>query len=122
MVIQEKIDADRAAADRAMVDAAVTLTATPTTATTAAPGRMGPKIERLPLPDFKGGQLKDYAKFKRDWKNVVGASFEPAIELQYIKEKVPARIRDLVEGLTTMEELWELLDDEFGKATELVND
>ena len=83
---------------------------------------MGPKIERLPLPDFKGGQLKDYAKWKRDWKNVVGDSFEPVIELQYIREKVPAKIKDLVEGLTTMEDLWELLDEEYGKATELVND
>ena len=83
---------------------------------------MGPKIERLPLPDFKGGQLKDYAKWKRDWKNIVGDSFEPVIELQYIREKVPEKIKDLVEGLTTMEELWALLDEEYGKATELVND
>ena len=120
--IQEKLDAEWAAADQTVVDGAVALTATTTTATTAAPGKMGPKIERLPLRDFKGGQLKDYAKWKRDWKNVIGASFEPVIELQYIKEKVPAKIRDLVEGLTTMEDLWELLDEEYGKATELVND
>ena len=61
---------------------------------------------------------------ERDWKNVVGASFDgqPAIELQYIKEHIPAKVWDLVEGLTTMKDLWELLDDEFGKTSELVND
>ena len=63
----------------ARVAATAALTASTTTATTAAPGKKGPKLERLSLLDFKGGQLKDYAKFKRDWKNVVGASLEPAV-------------------------------------------
>ena len=53
-VIEEKIAAEKAATDRALVDTAATIVATPVPATTAAPGKMGPKIERLPLPDFKG--------------------------------------------------------------------
>ena len=63
-VIQEKIASEGAAAERALVDTVATIVTTPVTATTTAPGRMGPKIERLPLPDFKGGQLKDYVKWK----------------------------------------------------------
>ena len=121
-VIEEKIAAEKAAADRALVNTAATIITTPAPTTTAAPGKMGPKIERLPLPDFKGGQLRDYAKWKRDWKNIVADRYEPVMELQMIREKVPEKVKDLVEGLTTMEEVWALLDEEYGKTTELVND
>ena len=40
----------------------------------------------------------------------------------YIKKHVPARVKELIEGLSTMDECWELLDLEFGKETELVSD
>ena len=38
---------------------------------------------------------------------------DPAIELIYIKDHVPARVRELVDGLSTMEQCWELLDQEY---------
>ena len=62
-LIQEKIAADQVTREAA--ERAVRLTAT-MTAMTVAPVKRGPKLEALSLPDFKGGKLKDYAKFRRD--------------------------------------------------------
>ena len=39
-----------------------------------------------------------------------------------IRNKVPAKVKDLVENLTTIEAVWDLLDEEYGKKTELIND
>ena len=118
-LLQEKIAEDRArieAAERVARAAATTRT------TTVAPAMRGPKLETLSLPDFTGGQLKDYARFRRDWQNVVGESMSDEIQLIYIKNKVPARMRELVDGLSTMKQCWELLDLEYGKENELVDD
>ena len=118
-LLREKI-----AEDWARIEAAerVAHAAATTTTTTAAPAMRGPKLETLSLPDFTGGQLKDYARFRRDWQNVVGESMTDEIQLIYIKDKVPKKMRDLVDGLSTMKECWELLDLEYGKDNELVDD
>ena len=79
--IQDKIAADKAEAEAA---AAAARTAAMTAATTVAPAKRGPKLETLSLPDFTGGQLKDYARFRRDWQNVVGESMSDEIQLIYI--------------------------------------
>merc|ERR1712120_36116 len=107
------------AAERAARTAA---TAATTSTTTAAPAMRGPKIETLALPDYSGGQLKDYARFRHDLQNLVGKTMADEIQLMYIKDKVPKKVRDLVDGLSTMKECWELLDLEYGTDTELVDD
>ena len=63
-VLEEKIAADKAAVAKETANAVATVLATPTPTTTAAPGKVAPKVERLEMPDFKGGQLRDYAKWR----------------------------------------------------------
>lgn len=97
----KKKNADERARLEAVERAARATAATTTTSTTAAPTMRGPKIETLSLPEFTG-QLKDYARFRRDWKNLVGKTMADEIQLMYIKDKVPKKVRDLVDGLSTM--------------------
>ena len=74
------------------------------------------------MPDFKGGKLRDYAMWKRDWKDLISGRYDPNHELRMIRERVPEKVRGLVEHLTSMDEVWTLLDEEFGKHSELVSD
>merc|ERR1711867_384435 len=83
---------------------------------------MTPRVERLELPDFRGGKLRDYAKWRRDWTNLISDHYDPVYELSMIRSRVPERVKGLVERLTTMEEVWALMDEEYGKKSELIND
>ena len=74
------------------------------------------------MPDFKGGKLHDYAMWKRDWKDLISGQYDPNHELRMIRDRVPEKVRGLVERLMSMDEVWTLLDDEFGKKSELVSD
>ena len=66
--------------------------------------------------------LRDYAKWKRDWTNLISGLYDPIYELTMIRGRVPERVKGLVERLTTMEEVWTLMDEEYGKKSELIND
>ena len=39
-----------------------------------------------------------------------------------IRQKVPAKVKDLVDNMTTIEDVWEFLNEEYGAKTELIND
>merc|ERR1711989_290488 len=79
----------------------------------------GPRFERLPLPTFKSGELRDYPTFKSDWVEAVDGYFKPSKERRAIRDCVPEDIRPDIERMRTMEEIWEFLDDEYVKPHEL---
>ena len=66
--------------------------------------------------------MREYPTFKADWKETVTGYFEPAEERRAIRECVPKEIKHEVERMTTMEDIWKLLDDEYGKPSELSSD
>ena len=80
---------------------------------------IGPRFERRPLPTFKSGKLRDYPTFKSDWLEAVVGYFKPSEERCAIRDCVPEDIRPDIERMRTMEEIWKLLDDEYGKPNEL---
>ena len=57
--------------------------------------------------------------FKSDWTKTVHGYLDPAEEQRAIRECVPKDIRPDIEKLESMEEIWEFLDEEYGKPSEL---
>ena len=53
---------------------------------------------------------------------MVKGNFEPAQERRLIWDYVPKDVKDKVTRMSSMEEIWEFLDDEFGKDSELMSD
>ena len=90
--------------------------------TPAASRAIGPKFERQSLPSFKSGKLRDYPTFKKDWQEMVTGNFESAQERRLIRNCVPESVRDEVTRMSSMDEIWEFLDDEFGKGRELMSE
>ena len=58
--------------------AATAITEAPAAPTTRRP--IGPCFERLALPNFRSGELRDYPTFKKDWEEMVKGHFESAQE------------------------------------------
>merc|ERR1711867_225029 len=79
----------------------------------------GPRLERWPLPTFKSGELRDYPTFNSDWEEAVDGYFKPSKERRAIRDCVPEDIRPDIERMRTMDEIWKLLDDDYGKPNEL---
>ena len=53
--------------------------------------------------------------FKSDWSEAVDGYFKPSEERCAIRDCVPEDIRPDIERMQTMEEIWEFLNDEYGK-------
>ena len=60
--------------------------------------------------------------FKKDWLELVSNNYEPAHELRLIRKSIPESVRHVVTRLTSMTEVWEFLDEEFGKHSELTSE
>merc|ERR1712082_42705 len=80
---------------------------------------IGPQFKRRPLPTFKSGELRDYPTFKSDWARAVDGYFKPSEERRAIRDCMPEDIRPDIERMRTMEEIWKLLDNEYGKPNKL---
>ena len=63
--------------------------------------------------------MRDYPTFKSDWVKTVSGYFEPSVEQRAIRDCVPDDVRPEIERMQTMEEIWEFLDDEYGKPNKL---
>merc|ERR1711895_275651 len=88
----------------------------------AARMKITPKFERQSLPDFTSGKLREFPMFKKDWLELVSERYDPAHELRLIRKCVPESVRDVVTRLTSMTEVREFLDEEFGKHSELTSE
>ena len=60
--------------------------------------------------------------FKANWKETVKDYYEPAEERRAIREQVPKEVKPDIIRLKTMEEIWEFLDGEYGKDSELTSE
>lgn len=68
-------------------------------------------------PKFSG-QARDYPKFKRLWK-AVEEQFSEANQLDTIKENVPKSVEAKIKNCQTMKDVWDRLENEFGRADEM---
>ena len=113
--LQAAINASKAASTGAATPAVTKAPAAPTMRPL-----IGTRFERRPLPSIKSGELRDYqSSFKADWEETVKGNFEPAEERCAIRECVPKDVKPNIIRLKTMEDIWEFLDDEYGKDSEL---
>ena len=60
--------------------------------------------------------------FKKDWLELVSDRYNPAHELRLIRKNVPESVWHVVTRLTSMTNVWEFMDEEFGKHSELTSD
>ena len=88
----------------------------------AARMKIMPKFKRQSLPNFTSGKLREIPMFKKDWLELVYDRYDPAHELRLIRKSVPKSVRHVVTRLTSMTKVWEFLDEEFGKHSELTSE
>ena len=88
----------------------------------AARMKITPKFERQSLPDFTSGKLREFPMFKKDWLELVSDRYDPAHELRLIRKSVPKSVQHVVTRLTSMPDMWEFMDEEFGGHSELTSE
>ena len=71
-------------------------------------------FEKMKLPIFTGKSL-DYVDFKIKWMDQVHtAGFNELQELANLKDKIPKNATDKMFGITTLEDAWKILDNNYG--------
>ena len=82
----------------------------------------GLHLKRMKMPQFNGG-IKDYARFKSDFQkqvqSTVGGEQEAAYSLKYCLSNTAFEIICNVNG--DLKEMWELLDEKYGKLSKLID-
>ena len=74
-------------------------------------------FKKLETPKFSG-EARDYPKFKKLWK-AVEEQFSEIHQLTMIQDNVPRAVESKIKTCQTMKDVWERLEDEFGRADEV---
>ena len=69
-------------------------------------------------PKFDG-QRRNFPSFKKEWLMSVTGKLDPTTEVREIRYSVPTVDEPDLKNLHTMEEIWAILDDKYGKVMEL---
>ena len=77
--------------------------------------------KRRDKPTFDG-QKRNYPAFKREWTTGITGRFDEDYEVREIKLNVPKEIEPDIKNLTSMEKVWKVLDERYGKVIELTAD
>ena len=80
------------------------------------------KIERVKLPTFSGN-IRDYPRFKKDFKSYVSPSIKTGSDAYIMKEMcLKDEALDLIKNVDDdIDAIWERLDDRYGKASKLTD-
>ena len=80
------------------------------------------KREKLKNPSFHG-DARSYARFKSNFKEIVAPSVPNVKELTYILKEncLKGEAKKLVENIADIKEVWERLDNKYGKNLDIVN-
>ena len=73
------------------------------------------------MPKFDG-QKRNYPAFKREWMTGITGRFDSDYEVREVKLNVPAEIEPDVKNLTSMAEVWSVLDARYGLVMELTKE
>ena len=77
--------------------------------------------QRRPMPKFDG-QKRNYPAFKREWQTGITGRFDADYEVREMKLNVPVEVEPDIKNLTTMVEVWGVLDSRYGKVMELTKE
>ena len=78
------------------------------------------EMEKSKAPSFSGRTI-DYPEFKRAWQKVAGVVWEDGNQVEQIKLKVDSNTRLIISRCSSMQQVWQLLDEEYGQPEEVVN-
>ena len=78
-------------------------------------------FERRKFPSFDG-KKRNYPSFKKEWRTCIQPSFGVELQLREIVKAVPKEIQPDIKNLKTMNEVWDLLAEEYGQTEELVTE
>ena len=78
-------------------------------------------FERRKFPSFDG-QKRNFPSFKKEWRTCIQPSFGVELQLREIVKAVPKDIQPDIKNLKTMEEVWTVLSNEYGRPSELVSE
>ena len=85
--------------------------------------RPGLKLDRLSVPTFSGN-IRAYAKFKREFNNTVALEFpDPQVKLLYLQNQcIQGAAKDCIKNLTDFDSAMERLDDKYGRPRFVIDD
>ena len=75
-------------------------------------------FQKSKFPEFSGAR-RDYPGFHKEWHECVSPNYDVVFQLWEITKRVPREIEPDVKNATTMEEVWEILDHEYGQAVDI---
>ena len=78
-------------------------------------------FERRKFPSFDG-KKRNFPTFKKEWRTCIQPSFGVELQLREIVKAVPKEIQPDIKNLKTMEEVWNILSQEYGRPRELVTE
>ena len=79
---------------------------------------MGTAFKKRDPPKFDG-QRRNYPSFKKEWLVSVTGKLDPTTEVREIRYSTPSYDEPDLKNLHTMKEIWEFLDEKYGKVMEL---
>ena len=77
--------------------------------------------KRRDKPTFDG-QRRNYPSWKREWQDGISGNLPENSEVREIKLHLPGEVEPDIKNLTTMKEVWGILDARYGKAMELTQE
>ena len=77
-------------------------------------------FQRQPFPKFSG-ESRDYLAFRKEWRETVTPSHDETFQLCEIRRAVPSKLQPDLKNLRSMNEVWAVLDEEFGQVLDNVS-
>ena len=77
-------------------------------------------FQRQPFPKFSG-ESRDYFAFRNELKETVTPSHEEQFQLREIRRTMPSKLLPDLKNLRSMDEVWSVLDEEFGQILDNVS-
>ena len=77
-------------------------------------------FQRQPFPKFSG-ESRDYLAFRKEWRETVTPSHDETFQLREIRRAVPSKLQPDLKNLRSMNEVWAVLDEEFGQVLDNVS-
>ena len=70
-------------------------------------------FQKQPFPHFSG-ESRYYLCFRKEWRETVAPSHDEVFQLWEIRRAVPAKLQPDLKNLRSMQEVWSILDEEYG--------
>ena len=75
-------------------------------------------FQKSKFPEF-GGAKRDYPGFRKEWRSLVSLNYDQIFQIREIRKHVPKDVEPDVKNASTMDEVWEILNNEYGQAEDV---